>query len=115
MAGNDLRTMNDSIKMIFTNENAIQINQDKLGIQGSKIFDEGDFEVWSKKLSNNETAYILFNRNFEQKTYQIDWKKLGVTRNKQMFDIWKNTIVGNTKTTSEFTIPGHSVFFYKLK
>lgn len=115
MAGNDLRTMNDSTRMILTNENAIKINQDKLGIQGSKIFDEGDFEIWSKKLSNNETAYIFFNRNFEKNTYKIDWKKLGVLQNRQMFDIWKKSVVGNTKTTSELTIPGHSVLFYKLK
>ena len=115
MAGNDLRTMNDSIRLILTNENAINIDQDKLGIQGSKIFDEGDFEVWSKPLSNNETAYIFFNRNFEKYSFKIDWEKLGVNQNKQMFDIWKNAIIGNTKATPELTIPGHSVLFYKLK
>ena len=114
IAGNDLRTMDDSTRIILTNENAIKINQDKLGIQGSKVFDEGDFEVWSKKLSNNETALIFFNRNWEEFTFNIDWNKLGIMKNSQMFDIWKNTVVGNTSTTKELTIPGHSVLFYKL-
>ena len=115
IAGNDLRTMTDSTRMILTNENAIKVNQDKLGIQGSKIFDESDFEIWSKKLSNNETAIIFFNRNWEENTYKIDWKKLGIKQNSLMFDIWKNAELGNTGTTSELTIPGRSVLFYKLK
>lgn len=114
MAGNDIRSMDDTTKMILTNRHAIQVNQDKLGIQGSKIFDESDFEVWSKKLSNNETAIIFFNRNWEQKTFDIDWKQLGIKRDLQMFDIWKGAVVGSTKATSELTIPGRSVLFYRL-
>lgn len=115
MAGNDLRSMSDSTKMILTNQNAIKINQDKLGIQGNKIFDEGDFEIWSKKLSNNETAIIFFNRNWKENTFNIDWKQLGINKKRQIFDIWKNAEVGNTSTTSKLTVPARSVLFYKLK
>ncbi len=115
MAGNDLRSMDDTTKMILTNENAIKVNQDKLGIQGSKVFDESDFEVWSKKLSGNEMAMIFFNRNKEEKTFDIDWKELGIRQNSQMFDIWGNAVAGITKSTSQLTIPAHSVLFYRLK
>lgn len=115
MAGNDLRTMSDSTKLILTNPYAIKINQDKLGIQGSKIFDEGDFEIWSKKLSNNETALIFFNRNWTENTFNIDWKKLGINHDSQLFDIWKNAVVGKTGTTSKVTVSSRSVLFYKLK
>lgn len=115
MAGNDLRTMSDSTKMILTNENAIKINQDKLGIQGSKIFDEGDFEIWSKKLSNDETALIFFNRNYSDNSFPIDWKQLGIKKNCQLFDLWKNAEVGNTSTTLKLKVPARSVLFYKLK
>jgi len=115
MAGNDLRSMSDSTKMILTNQNAININQDKLGIQGSKIFDEGDFEIWSKKLSNNETAIIFFNRNWKENTFNINWKQLGIRRNSQLFDIWKNAEVGDTNANLQLTIPGRSVLFFKLK
>lgn len=115
MAGNDLRSMDEPTKTILTNSNAIKVNQDKLGIQGSKIFDEGDFEIWSKKLSNNETAIIFFNRNEKENTFKTDWKQLGINHNSQLFDIWKNAEVGSTVTTSKVTIPGHSVLFYRLK
>jgi alpha-galactosidase len=115
MAGNDLRSMNDSTKMILTNQDAIKVNQDKLGIQGKKIFDEGDFEIWSKKLSNNETALIFFNRGWIDKTFNIDWKALGIKHNSTIFDIWKHAEVGNTKATSELVIAPRSVLFYTLK
>jgi alpha-galactosidase len=115
MAGNDLRSMDEPTKKILSNSNAIKVNQDKLGIQGSKIFDEGDFEIWSKKLSNNETAIIFFNRNEKENTFKIDWKQLGINHNSQLFDIWKNAEIGSTGTTSKVTIPGHSVLFYRLK
>jgi alpha-galactosidase len=115
MAGNDLRFMDDKTKAILTNKNAISIDQDKLGIEGSKILDEGDFEIWSKKLVNNETAFIFFNRNEKENTFKINWKQLGITNNRKIFDIWKNADAGNTKLTTNLTIPGHSVLFYKLK
>jgi len=115
MAGNDLKAMDEETKLILTNKYAIQVNQDKLGIQGSKIFDESDFEVWSKKLSNNETAIIFFNRNEKEITQPVDWKQLGIKRDAQIFDIWKGTSSGNTSAMKKVTIPGHSVLFYKLK
>ncbi len=115
MAGNDLTAMDQETKSILTNQYAIQINQDKLGIQGSKIFDESDFEVWSKKLSNNETAIIFFNRNEKEITQTVDWKQLGIKRDAQIFDVWKKSSAGSTAAMKSVTIPGHSVLFYKLK
>jgi alpha-galactosidase len=111
IADNDLRSMDESTRLILPNENAIKINQDKLGIQGSKIFDEGDFEVWSKKLSNNETALIFFNRNWKDNSFNIDWIQLGILNNRHLFDIWKNAEAGDTFTTSKLTIPAHFVLY----
>jgi alpha-galactosidase len=114
MAGNDLRIMDEQTTSILTNKYAIEVNQDKLGIQGCKVFDESDFEVWSKKLSNNETALIFFNRNEKEFTFPIDWKQLGINAESKIFDIWKGALTGTTKTMKSVTIPGHSVLFYKL-
>ncbi|MBI9017871.1 MAG: hypothetical protein JEZ07_11495 [Phycisphaerae bacterium] len=50
MAGNDLRTMPDSVKEILTAKEVIAINQDSRGLQGYKVFDDGDHEVYNKPL-----------------------------------------------------------------
>jgi len=114
MAGNDIRTMDEQTKSILTNKYAIAVNQDKLGKQGSKIFDEGDFEVWSKSLIGNEIAMIFFNRNEKEFTFNIDWQQLGIKNVREIFDIWKGQTIGNTNSIKAFTIPGHSVIFCRL-
>lgn len=112
IAGNDLKKMNDSIKNILLNKYAIEVNQDKLGIQGSKILDDGDFEIWSKKMSNNRTAIILFNRNGHDQTVEIEWSKLGFKQKNNLFDIWKREDIGTVNANKTINIPGHSVKFF---
>ena len=53
MSGNDLRSMNADVIEILTNKKVIAVNQDSLGIQGYKLRDDGDFEVWTKLLKVN--------------------------------------------------------------
>lgn len=62
MAGNDLTEITDVEREILTNEDAIAIDQDPLGIQGTRDGKLGDREVWSKRLAGDEAAVILFNR-----------------------------------------------------
>lgn len=63
MASNDLREMDETILEILTNEEAIAVDQDPLGIQGTRDRVYGDREVWSKRLAGDECAVILFNRD----------------------------------------------------
>ena len=37
LAGNDVTTMNDTIKNILTNREVIAVDQDPLGIQGNEV------------------------------------------------------------------------------
>ena len=69
IAGNDIRNMSDSTKIILTNGEAIRVDQDSLGLQGVRVT-SGNSEVWVKKLSSvtsikTDTNYaiLFFNRN----------------------------------------------------
>jgi len=115
MAGNDLRTMNDSIKNILLNKDAIAVNQDKAGIQGKKVFDESDFEIWSKPLQNGDIAVIFFNRNEKKFEYPALWETAGIKENMKVYDIWKHKEIGTTQQMKTVTIDGHSVLFFRLK
>jgi len=59
IAGNDVRNMSDEIREILTNTEVIAVDQDSLGIQGRKVRDDGDFEVWSKPLRDGSRAVVL--------------------------------------------------------
>lgn len=120
IAGNDLRSMNDTTKKILTNKDMIAINQDKLGIQAMKWLDEGDVEVFIKPLEKGEFALLFLNRADETKTYQLKWKEHymkddisnhEIWFNKQTFnwrDIW-NGEKGSTADNLSLPIPAHGV------
>lgn len=114
MAGNDLRNMSDTIKNILTNKDAISVNQDALGKQGSKVLDEGNFEVWKKPLVNGDWAVILFNRGDPTIQADIKWNKLGMTGNYTARDIWGKANLGSS-AGFKGEIARHSVKFYLLK
>ncbi|GAA2387641.1 hypothetical protein GCM10010404_50800 [Nonomuraea africana] len=62
IAGNDLRSMSEEVREMLTNREVIAVNQDWAGVQGHKISDSGDLEVWAKPLSDGGAAVVLFNR-----------------------------------------------------
>lgn len=114
MAGNDLRNMDEQVRNILLNRDAIAINQDVAGIQGKKVYDEGDFEIWSKPLQNGDLAVIFFNRNEKKHELPALWLKAGVQNNMKIFDVWKHQVVGTTNETKSVKVEGHSVLFFRL-
>jgi len=70
IAGNDLRTMPATTKAQLTDPDVVAVNQDWAGQQGKKIRDDGDVEVWSKKLSDGSAAVVLLNRFAEPRDDQ---------------------------------------------
>ena len=60
--GNDLRTISERAKEILQNKEVLAINQDPLGVQGYRVSQNGNLEVWCKHLQNASVAVILWNR-----------------------------------------------------
>ena len=77
MLGNDPRNMTEQERSIILNEKAIAINQDP-SEQGKRISQNGDVEVWAKKLTNGDYALLLLNRNPEEaRTISLNLSDLG--------------------------------------
>ena len=76
MAGNDLGNMAPETAEILKNGEVIALDQDVLGKQGFCYRDNGDYEIWIKKLANNEKAACLLNRGDEVKEVQVDFNTL---------------------------------------
>jgi alpha-galactosidase len=62
MAGNDIREMSESVRDILTAPEVIKVNQDPRGIQGYKVYDNGDHEIYNKPLQDGTTAVLLLNK-----------------------------------------------------
>lgn len=118
MAGNDLRDMSYDTREILTNKELIRVNQDKLGKQGVKIIDEGNFEVWKKELENGEVAISLLNRELKPNHYKLDWTKIKGINAEIVYSIknlWTGKDVGLTKEIIQLEIPARDVVVFRLK
>jgi len=77
-----------NILPIITNHEVIEINQDVLGQQARRVFDQGDQEVWLKELANGDIAIALLNRDDASVTLSVDLESLGLSGEFEVRDLW---------------------------
>lgn len=125
IAGNDLSDMSKETLEILTNKELIAIDQDKLGKQAFCFRDNGDYEIWIKKLSNDEKAVCLLNRSDEIKEVMVDFAFLLKSnddywtqdpyqlQNYIVRDLWEHKEIKTDKYPTFVKIPPHGVKVYK--
>jgi alpha-galactosidase len=113
LAGNDLRTMNDTTLKILTNKKVIAINQDKEGKQGYKVDEINKVQVWIKPLSNHRLAVCFLNPN-KEKSIEFDWQTLNLSRTFTAEDVWEGNCF-STKENLKVVVPTHGVKMYLLQ
>ncbi len=126
IAGNDLKNMSQQTHDILTNEDAIDINQDALGIQGLKYKSEDGLETWLKPLSGGDWAVCFLNRSAAAKAVDFDWAKNVVNdpvSNRKLDasaetfkikDVWTKKELGDTKKSLKAEVPSHDVLMVRL-
>lgn len=116
MAGNDLRRMRPEIRDILTNREVIAVNQDSLGIQGHKVRDDGEYEVWSKLLKDSSRAIILLNRSSKEKEITVHWKEIGFDGEAvlRVRDLWKKEELGYFQGFYSTLVPSHDVVMIRV-
>ena len=126
MAGNDLGKMSTETAEILTNKELIVLDQDTLGKQGFCYRDNGDYEIWIKKLADSEKAACLLNRSDEEKTVQVDFNVLLKANDNYwssepykledyyVRDLWEHKEVKLDKNTLYIKVPPHSVKVYRF-
>ena len=116
IAGNDLRTMNKDVLKILTNKDMLIINQDPLGVQGYRIYEDPNFEIWMKPLSNGGKAFCFFNRGKEIVDYMIDWKSLlPENRLYEVFNVWESKFMVNSNLQTQIILMPNSVEVFRLE
>jgi alpha-galactosidase len=129
LAGNDIRSMTDSIKEILMNKEVVAIDQDKAGVQGVAVRKDGDCtltgrggqqtkipcqEVWKKQLANG-VAVGLFNRGGDAAKMTVKWSEVGVTKkNPKVRDLWAHQDV-TAPTEMSVDVPSHGVVMVTVK
>ncbi|MHC4085971.1 MAG: NPCBM/NEW2 domain-containing protein [Planctomycetota bacterium] len=110
MAGNDLRSMSDSVRKVLTAPEVIKVNQDPRGIQGYKVYDSGDQEIYNKPLQDGTTAVLLLNKGRKPVDITITWDKIGLSGRQKVRDLWARKDLGyytDSYTAGNLSQHGH--------
>jgi alpha-galactosidase len=114
--GNDLTNMNTATRNILMNPEVIAVDQDPLGVQGSKVVDNGGLQVWSKKLSGTGTrAVVLFNRTATPASITAHWSDLGLAPGSaSVRDLWARADRGSFSNSYTTSVAPHGVVMLKV-
>jgi len=114
LAGNDLRQMKPETLAILTNREVIAIDQDKLGKQGSRFWQSGEQEIWTRELSGGAKAVAFFNRGKDEAKMSLKWADIGVSEKWKLRDLWLHQDVDAKGPEYSVTVPGHGVVMLRV-
>jgi alpha-galactosidase len=116
IAGNDLRSMTPEIHDILTAPEVIAVNQDALGKQASRVWKDGDLEVWSKQLKEGSRAVVLFNRGASASNITVNWEDIGYPAHLPagVRDLWGQKDLGKFLGNFSANVGSHGVVMVKV-
>ncbi|KAL8515605.1 hypothetical protein ACS0TY_014338 [Phlomoides rotata] len=94
LVGCDVRNMTAETYEILTNEEVVAVNQDPLGVQGSKVDTQGPggcYQIWAGPLIVQHFVVALWNRCSESATITAKWNTIGLesSTSYSVKDLWK--------------------------
>lgn len=104
MAGNDLPKMTETVRDILTAPEVIAVNQDPRGVQGYKVFVDGDLEIYNKPLADGTTAVLLLNKGKDVADITVTWEMIGLSGDQPVRDLWQCKDLGEFKDS--FSVKG---------
>lgn len=117
IAGNDVANMTPATHEILTNREVIAVDQDALGVQGRRVWKDGDREVWAKPLGGGGRALVLFNRSEAPAEIRADWTMLDYpsSLNLAARDLWAHRDLGKHRGGIAATVAPHGVVMLTLR
>jgi alpha-galactosidase len=111
LAGNDLAAMTPATRNILTNREVIAVDQDTVGVQGRRLRQDGEAELWVKPLSGGRQAVLLLNRGEQPTSIKAAWDILGwsATTRATVRDVWAHRDLPGAAKGVAMTVPSHGV------
>nr|CEL21572.1 Alpha-galactosidase precursor [Kibdelosporangium sp. MJ126-NF4]CTQ92353.1 Alpha-galactosidase precursor (EC 3.2.1.22) [Kibdelosporangium sp. MJ126-NF4] len=115
LIGADLRKVNAENFQTLLNRDVIDVDQDRLGVQGRQISLSGNNYVISKPLSNSDYAVVLFNNNSSAQTISTTASAIGIgtSSSYNLKDLWSKSSRTTTGAISA-SVPAHGTVMYRV-
>ena len=128
LIGCDMSAMDEFTLNLLTNDEVIAVNQDPLVKPANKVLTDNG-QIWYKELEDGSIAigffnidpyYVLWDKTREtaiqnqEYPMSIDLKKLGITGEYMVRDLWKQEDIAKAKGSYTTKVPYHGVKLFKL-
>jgi len=111
LMGGDLRKLDDFALGLLTNDEVMEVNQDPLGQQASRVTQDAaaKTEVWAKRMEDGSHAVGLFNRSEQPANVTASWVVLHLEGAQNVRDLWRQKKLGVFTNEFTATVPAHGV------
>lgn len=116
LAGNDLTKMTPEVKEILTNRDVIAIDQDRLGKQASRVYSDGEVEVWTRHLTGGAMAVAVLNagsRRYSTHPFHLSLARLGLHGPQEAKNLWAGTNV-TLREGMPLEMGTHDIFLVRI-
>jgi len=114
IAGNDVRALDADTRDILLNKEVIAVNQDRLGKQGRRVAQQGEIDIWLRKLSGGAHALAVVNRGNAEVEVNIKWADLTLPANLRARDLWLHRDLGRLAEGYPGRVPAYGVVLLRL-
>jgi alpha-galactosidase len=114
LIGCDMTNMDEFTLAVLTNDEALDINQDPLGVQATRKAKKGNLEIWARPLWDGTVAVGLFNRSTNAQTVTASWDDLGLDGPQPVRDLWRHQDLGASDGSVSAQVPGHGAVLLKI-
>jgi alpha-galactosidase len=113
--GADVRTLSDHAASMLSNPEVLAIDQDPLGVQGTRIKRDQDGEVWLKPLAGEDRAIALLNRGPTPLRVTVDAAEIGLPPDGAFHarDLWNHTATDAAGSIAA-ELPAHAAALYRI-
>ncbi len=113
--GSDVRSLSAQTIAMLTNRDVLAVDQDTLGVQGTRLSQQGNGDVWVKPLANGDRAVALLNRGSTPVTLSTTAAAVGLPHADRytMNDLWAHKQT-ETAGTIRATVPPDSALLYRV-
>jgi len=114
LASCDLRTMDETTRQILTNPEVIAINQDPLGQQARRVYQQDEIEIWVKMLEDDHLAVGILNRSGETVEFEATWPSIGIEGRYGIRDLWARENCEASNTSICVSLKSHETALFRL-
>jgi alpha-galactosidase len=114
LIGADLERMDDFTLSLLTNDEVLEINQDSLCKQATRVGGQGDLRVYAKPLDDGSLAVGLFNAGTSPTTVSASWSELKITGRQRVRDLWRQKDLGEFEGKFDSSVAPHGVTLVRI-